>query len=125
MRIITATDLKSNTGDFFDALLMDGGVIITRNGKEFHLKLVRNETGHIPNKEKAIIENKSEMPQDLMESQERPEEEKSHFQQLVDAIGALAKSIPVEERDAVGRDMMAALEEHRAEENRKRVAEME
>ena len=99
MRTITATDLKSNTGDFFDALLMDGGVIITRNGKEFQLKLVRKET--------------------------EPRKEKSFSEELVEAIGALAKSIPVEERDAVGRDMMAALEEHRAEENRKRLAEME
>lgn len=101
MKTITATDLKSNTGDFFEALLMDGGVIITRNGKKFPLKLLREE------------------------QRPTPKQEKSFSEELVEAVSALARSIPIEERDAVGRDMMAALKEHRAEVNIKRRSEME
>lgn len=39
MRTMTATDLKVRTGDFFEALLKDGGVTITRNGRSFRLRL--------------------------------------------------------------------------------------
>lgn len=39
MRTLTATDLKTRTGDFFEALLSDGRVIITRNGRSFRLRL--------------------------------------------------------------------------------------
>lgn len=78
---MTTTDLKSNIGDFFDALLMDGGVIITRNGKKNSLKLVREET--------------------------EAKKEKSFSKELVEAIGAPARSFPARERDVVGWDMMA------------------
>lgn len=39
MKTLTATDLKVRTGDFFEALLKDGGVTITRNGRSFKLRL--------------------------------------------------------------------------------------
>jgi hypothetical protein len=39
MRTLTATDLKTRTGDFFDALLADGEVLLTRNGREYPVKL--------------------------------------------------------------------------------------
>jgi hypothetical protein len=39
MRTLTATDLKTHTGEFFEALLVDGGVTITRNGRSFRLRL--------------------------------------------------------------------------------------
>jgi len=39
MKILTATELKTRTGDFFEALLSDGKVTITRNGRSFHLRL--------------------------------------------------------------------------------------
>lgn len=39
MKTLTATDLKVRTGDFFEALLKDGGVTITRNGRAFRLRL--------------------------------------------------------------------------------------
>ncbi len=41
MRTLTATDLKTRTGDFFEALLTDGRVTITRNGRSFKLLLER------------------------------------------------------------------------------------
>ena len=41
MRTLTATDLKTRTGEFFEALLVDGGVTITRNGRSFRLRLER------------------------------------------------------------------------------------
>ncbi|GEM_PF-2474436 len=41
MRTLTATELKTRTGDFFEALLVDGKVTITRNGRSFRL-LVEN-----------------------------------------------------------------------------------
>jgi len=39
MKTLTATDLKTRTGDFFDALLADGEVLLTRNGREYPVKL--------------------------------------------------------------------------------------
>jgi hypothetical protein len=39
MKTLTATDLKVRTGDFFEALIKDGGVTITRNGRSFRLRL--------------------------------------------------------------------------------------
>ncbi len=39
MKTLTATDLKTRTGDFFEALLSDGRVTITRNGRSFTLLL--------------------------------------------------------------------------------------
>jgi len=39
MKTLTATDLKTRTGDFFEALLSDGRVTITRNGRSFRLRL--------------------------------------------------------------------------------------
>jgi hypothetical protein len=39
MKTLTATDLKTRTGDFFEALLTDGRVTITRNGRSFSLLL--------------------------------------------------------------------------------------
>ncbi len=39
MKTLTATDLKVRTGDFFEALIKDGGVTITRNGRSFKLRL--------------------------------------------------------------------------------------
>lgn len=40
MKEITATQLKSNISEFFDALLSDGGVVITRHGKRFAVGLL-------------------------------------------------------------------------------------
>ncbi len=37
MRTLTATELKTRTGDFFEALLVDGKVTVTRNGRTFRL----------------------------------------------------------------------------------------
>ena len=37
MRTLTATELKTRTGDFFEALLVDGKVTVTRNGRSFRL----------------------------------------------------------------------------------------
>lgn len=42
MKTLTATDLKTRTGEFFEALLVDGGVNITRNGRSFRLRLERD-----------------------------------------------------------------------------------
>lgn len=39
MKTLTATDLKTRTGEFFEALLSDGKVTITRNGRSFRLRL--------------------------------------------------------------------------------------
>jgi len=39
MKTLTATELKTRTGEFFEALLSDGKVTITRNGRSFHLLL--------------------------------------------------------------------------------------
>jgi len=39
MKTLTATDLKTRTGDFFDALLADGEVMLTRNGRAYPVKL--------------------------------------------------------------------------------------
>ncbi len=39
MKTLTATDLKTRTGEFFEALLSDGRVTITRNGRSFRLRL--------------------------------------------------------------------------------------
>jgi hypothetical protein len=36
---LTATELKTHTGEFFEALLTDGCVTITRNGRIFPLRL--------------------------------------------------------------------------------------
>ena len=41
MKMMTATDLKNNPGAFFDALLEDGGVTLTRNGRLFEVVLKR------------------------------------------------------------------------------------
>jgi len=43
MKILTATELKTRTGDFFEALLSDGQVTITRNGRSFRLRLESGE----------------------------------------------------------------------------------
>lgn len=45
MRTLTATDLKTKTGDFFDALLADGEVLLTRNGRTYPVKLVAEAMG--------------------------------------------------------------------------------
>jgi len=42
MKTLPATELKTRTGDFFEALLTDGKVTITRNGRSFKL-LLENE----------------------------------------------------------------------------------
>ncbi len=39
MKTLTATDFKTRTGEFFEALLSDGRVTITRNGRSFRLRL--------------------------------------------------------------------------------------
>ena len=39
MKTLTATELKTRTGDFFDALLADGEVLLTRNGREYPVRL--------------------------------------------------------------------------------------
>ena len=44
MKEITATELKSNLGEFFDALLSDGGVVITRHGKRYPVGLLDDAT---------------------------------------------------------------------------------
>lgn len=44
MKEITATQLKSNLGEFFDALLSDGGVVITRHGKRYPVGLLDDAT---------------------------------------------------------------------------------
>lgn len=43
MKTITATELTNSPSELFDALLSDGEVTLTRTGKEFPLKLVREE----------------------------------------------------------------------------------
>jgi hypothetical protein len=43
MKTLTATELKTRTGDFFEALLTDGAVTITRNGRSFQLRLESTE----------------------------------------------------------------------------------
>ncbi len=39
MKTLTATELKTRTGEFFEALLSEGRVTITRNGRSFRLRL--------------------------------------------------------------------------------------
>ncbi len=39
MKTLTTTDLKTRTGEFFEALLSEGRVTITRNGRSFRLRL--------------------------------------------------------------------------------------
>ncbi len=46
MKEISSTQLKTNLGDFFDALLRDGGVIITRHGKRYPVGLLSDTDLH-------------------------------------------------------------------------------
>ncbi|MGJ8726263.1 MAG: hypothetical protein ACSHYB_17065 [Roseibacillus sp.] len=39
MKTLIATELKTRTGEFFEALLTEGCVTITRNGRSFPLRL--------------------------------------------------------------------------------------
>lgn len=86
MKTMTATELKNSPSELFDVLLSDGEVILTRNGKEFPLKLVRDKAAG---------------------------DTRTGSQKIVDAIDRLATSIPEEKRDEVGRQMNEALEKHR------------
>ncbi len=54
MRTLTATDLKTRTGDFFDALLADGEVLLTRNGREYPVKLAVKDPA--PAKKMSLLE---------------------------------------------------------------------
>lgn len=49
MKTMTATDLKNSPGAFFDALLEDGEVMLTRHGRLIHVikKLVEPNKGHV------------------------------------------------------------------------------
>ena len=47
MKTITATELKNNTGDFFDALLQDGEINISRNGKNFPIKFTPEKSEEV------------------------------------------------------------------------------
>jgi hypothetical protein len=54
MKTLTATDLKTRTGDFFDALLADGEVLLTRNGREYPVKLAVKAP--VPAKKMSLLE---------------------------------------------------------------------
>lgn len=87
MKTITATQLKNSPSDLFDALLSEGEVKLTRNGKEFPLKLVRE---HVEN-----------------------ENQDTGAKRIVSAFAKLAESIPAEKREEVHDDMMAELKSYR------------
>lgn len=60
MKTMTATDLKNNPGAFFDSLLEDGGVNLTRNGRLFEVALKRQ----ISQFGEAFLRLCSEVPED-------------------------------------------------------------
>lgn len=81
MKTLTATQLKTNTGDFFDALISDGEVILTRNGKQYPLKLIKGEG----------------------------EDTRTGSQKIVDTLTKLAESIPEDKREELHVDMLEEL----------------
>ncbi len=50
MKTMTATDLKNSPGAFFDALMEDGEVILTRHGRLIHVikKVVEPNKANVP-----------------------------------------------------------------------------
>lgn len=88
MKMITASELKNSPSELFDALLTDGEVILTRNGKEFPLKLIRDQ------------------------AEQKTKE--TGLSRIVKAVTKLAESIPEEKREEVHDSMMAELENLRS-----------
>lgn len=97
MKTITATELEESSSEFFEALATEGKVILTRNGREFPVKLVMGNEKRMTKVETS--------------------------RKISSAFMDLANSIPENQRETVGIKMTDALEAHRAEVRAQRIAE--